>query len=666
MRIFASICVVQPSGKVAAPSVDSLTGDVSRRVMKSNVGIGVFYQLMQQFRASLDDEEREHVCMILEKFSLSPEFESQLRLHDHELVFLSSLVQSEIHVVSTLGCSIIRNACNLTSFLSKLSENEILLSAMVQFIEDDDVRSHHVLQTLVQLICIGNFRQISIFDDSRVLKSIVRLLGCRKREFRELSCRLLLSLSDGDDLGPRDSIIMKSAPLHDLVAIIKDTPFIESKTPILLLSKLCLFPESQLFLHREIGFIREMAMKITQGRGTDLSSTKSQIALAALCCIARITRDFGTPPPSYPVPIYTIPNDGPRRLSEVTSFTNDARFCSQSRSYIREIFSCSQILCSAKECIDVSIETETVDSCKYAFINYAMEIFYNMSKIETSHQEMLDPRHQLLPLWCKFFDHIPLPGCAVQESTPTFHLQFALLILGNLIQSRTYPLEPFTVYSMNKSFFSHLEVLLNRFCLAIDDPNVGIPSLKILTLSTLQLFIEDRRTLSLLIESEATQATSLVVFLCKHLSRKRSNLPYTDRFIESMLNMLFTLTSSTEHLPVLMKCISCTGRDVLLDYMRQASETSITMLALKSLLNMSRCSDKESITELSGSGGTKILTEWLLRYVFLKPSASLSEMHISILTLFNLRHLMAADPPTKAFLLHRDEKEYRDKVCASS
>ncbi len=662
MRIFASICVVQPSGKAAVPSADSLTADVSRRVMKSNVGIGVFFQLMEQFRASHDNEEKEHICMILEKFSLSPEFESQLRVHDHEFVFIASLIQSEIHAVSTLGCSIIKNACNFASLLSNLSENDHLLSTMCQHIQDDDVRSHYILQSFVLLVCVGNFRRISIFDDSGVLKNIVRLLGCKKREVRELSCRLLLSLSDGDDLGPRNSIIMSASPLRDLIAIIKDTPFIESKNPILLLSKLCLFPETQAFLYRDIGFIREIAMKVTQGRGADLSSGKSQIALAALCCIARVTRDFGTPPALFSVPQLPVSIEGPRRRAENTTSAQDVGIASQSRFFVREIFSCSQILSSAKECIDVSIESETIDSCKYAFINYAMEIFYNMSKIESSHQEMLDPRHQLLPLWCKFFDHIPLPGVAVQGSTPMFHLQHALLILGNLIQSRSCPLEPFTVCSMNKFFFSHLEVLLNRFCLAIDDPNVGIPPLKILTLDTLQLFIQDRRTLNLLIESETTQSTSLVPFLCQHLSRKRSNLPNVDCVIDSMLKTLFTLTTSTEHLPFLIRCISCTGRDIILDYMRQASETRTTTLALKSLLNISRCSDKESIAILSGSGGTKLLTEWLFHYMFLKPNASLIEMHLSISTLFNLRHLMATDPPTKAFLLHRDEKEYRDKV----
>ena len=39
MRILAAICVEQPSEKYTPSSLDSLTGDVSRRVMKSNVGI---------------------------------------------------------------------------------------------------------------------------------------------------------------------------------------------------------------------------------------------------------------------------------------------------------------------------------------------------------------------------------------------------------------------------------------------------------------------------------------------------------------------------------------------------------------------------------------------------------------------------------------------------
>lgn len=658
MRIFASICVEQPSARVGVHPADSLTGDVARRVMRSNVGIGVFYQLMEQFKVSLDDEEKERICMILEKFSASPEFESQLRVHDHECVFLTNLIQSGSLVVSTLGCSIIKNACNFASLLSNVSENDLLLSALCLYIQDDDVRSHHVLQTFVQLVCVGNFRRISIFDNSGVLNSIVRLLGSKKREVRYLSCKLLLALSDGDDLGPRNFIIMRSAPLPDLVAIIKDTPFIESKTPILLMSKLCLFPESQAFLHRDIVFVREMAMKVTHGRGTDLSSEKSQIALTALCCIARVTRHFANPPPRSADPTISIANLESRQREEVPISTQVVDVVSQSSSYVREIFSCSQILSSAKECIELSIESETFESyINYAFINYAMEIFYNMSKVESLHQEMLDPRHQLLPLWCRFFNHIPSPGDA---AIPTFHLQHTLLIINNLIQSRTWPLQPFTICSMNVSFFIHLEALLNKFCLAIDDQSVGIPPLKNLTLITLQLFIRDRRTLNMLIDSERTKATSLVVFLCKHLSRKRSSLPNVDSVIESMLNVLLTLTADTEHLPVIMRFISCSGRDVLLDYMRQASEPRITTLVLKSLLNISRCSDQESIAILSGSGGTITLTDWLLHHIFTKPNASTSDMHVSISTLFNLRHLMAIDQPTIALLRHK--KEYRDKV----
>jgi hypothetical protein len=647
----AAICVEQLSERITAISTDASTGDVSRRVMKSNVGIGVFYQLIGQFVASSQEQEKERICMIFERFSVSPEFESQLRAHDTECSFFLGCVKSENRIISTLGCSIIRNACKSPSLMSFISSNEDLFSAMCVHIESDDVRANHVLQTLVQLACVGNFRHLCIFDKADVLGSLVRLLGSNKRDFREISCRLLLAVSDMNDLGPRNSIIIRASPLPHLAAIIKDIPFIESKCPIMLFSKLSSFPETQSFLHKSFLhenflFLKEMAMKVSHGRGADPSSEKTQIALAALSCIAKVTRDFS---------------------SQIIATTKiEQSLIVQSRSFVADFFKCSQILSSARECIDIHIDSETYDSHIFAFTNYAMEIFYNMSKLESSHKEMIDPRHQLLPLWCKFFNHIPSPGSAVVVSSPILHLQYVLLILCNLMQSRTFALEPFTVYSVNAAFPKQLEMILNRYCLAVDDRTDIIPPLKCVTLSVLQLFVQDRQTRKLLIESERTEATSFVTFFCKHLSRKRSNLPNIDSVTESMLNIVCTLTTSTEHLPVLIKCISSTGRDVLLEYMRYACQASTTMLVLKCLLNMSRCSDKESFTTLSEAGGMKHLTEWLFNYTFKKPNASMLEVHVSISTLFNLRHLMKIDPSTKGFLLHPREKEYRDKVILTS
>jgi hypothetical protein len=639
MRILAAICVEQSSEKYTPSSPDSLTGDVSRRVMKSNVGIGVVYQLMGQFRSSSRDEEKECICTIFDRFSASPEFEFQLRSHDPECSFILDCIQSQNPVISTLGCSIIKNACNFASCLTSLSKNEDLLSSMCNFINCDDVRRCHVLECFVQLACSGNFSEIRIFDDEEVLRSLVHLLCCSKRHVRELCCKLLLAISDSNDLGPRNSIMMSASPLSHLVAIINDTPLIDSKIPMLLMSKFCSFPESQAFLHRDLLFVRETAMKVTHGRVADLSSEKSQIALAALSCLAKLTRIFGA---------------------------QDMNLESESRTFVQSILSCSQILSSAKECIDVTINSDFNESQTYAFINCSMEVFYNMSNIESSHRDMLDSRHQLLPMWCRFFDHIPAPGADLQRSMPIHHLQYVLLILDNLIKSTTYPLEPYTVCSMNSHFLRHVEVLLKRYCLAADDQSGSIPPLKVLSLNVLQLFARDRLTRKVLIESERTGITTLVSFFCNYMSRKRSDLPNVDVVIESMLTIFFTLTTTAEHLPVLIQSISSSGRDVLLEYMRYAPQSNIKLLVLKSLLNISRCSDPESLATLSGSGGIKHLTEWLFNHMFTKPHASTVEMHLSISTLFNLRHIMKADPSSKSFLLHPKESEFRDRIILAS
>ncbi len=625
----AAICVLQPSERPTANSTDSLSGDVSRRVMKSSIGIGVFYQLMGQYVASCQDKEKECICVIFDKFSLSAEFESQLRSHDPECSFFSNCAKSQNHIISTLGCSIIKNASKFVSSLSSIASNDELLLVICAYLESDDVRSNFVLQTLVQLACVGNYRQLQIFDNVDVLASLVRLLGSQKQEFRDFSCRLLWAVSD-NDLGPRCTVIIRASPLPHLVAIMNEAALIDSKVPTLLMSKLSSFPETQAFLHKDRLFIRDTALKVTHGRGENMPSEKSEIALAALTCIAKITRDFGL----------------------------------QSRSLVSEVFSCSQILSSARECIEDI--TELHDSRKFEFINYAMEIFYNMSKLESSHETMLEPRHQLLPLWCRFFNNIQSPGVAVQRSIPTSHLQYALLILSNLMQSRTRPLDPFTVFSVNSSFANQLLVILNRYSLVPDEQVDSIPSLKCLTLSTFQLLANDRQTRRLLFESERIQSTHFIEFFCKHLSRKRSNLPNIDSVIESILNIMYTLSASTEHLPVFIKCTSSSGRDVLLEYMRYASQASAIILVLKILLNMSRCSDRESLGILSEAGGMKHLTEWLLNHMFKKPNASTVEEHLSVSTLFNLRHMMKMDPSTKGFLLHPKEFEYRDKVILAS
>ena len=87
MSILAAICVEQPERATVA--TDSLAGDVSRRIMKSNIALGVVHQLMEKFVASALEQEKEHICLILERVSVSSEFESQLRTHDPEYVFFT-------------------------------------------------------------------------------------------------------------------------------------------------------------------------------------------------------------------------------------------------------------------------------------------------------------------------------------------------------------------------------------------------------------------------------------------------------------------------------------------------------------------------------------------------------------------------------------------------
>ena len=48
MSILAAICVEQPAER-ATVATDSLAGDVSRRIMKSNIALGVVHQLMEKF-----------------------------------------------------------------------------------------------------------------------------------------------------------------------------------------------------------------------------------------------------------------------------------------------------------------------------------------------------------------------------------------------------------------------------------------------------------------------------------------------------------------------------------------------------------------------------------------------------------------------------------------
>jgi len=624
LSILAAICVEQPSDR-SNVTTDSLTGDVSRRVMKSHVlsqNFGVFHQLMQQFVASTHEQEQEHISLIFERFSLSSEFESQLRAHDPDFCFFSDVINSQNIVVSTRGCSTIRNACKSASSLAAVSKNELILSAMCAQLESEDVRADHVLHTLLLLTHVGDAGLIPIFDQDTVLASIVTQLGSSNPEFREISCRLLLAVSDSNE---RNIIMMKALPLPPLVAVIKAMPWTDSKVALLLLSNLCVFPEAQAFLHRDLSFIKDLAFNITHCKAVD--SEKNQISLASLSCIAKLTRDYGP----------------------------------ASRAHIQIIFSCPQILSSAKECLDVG----GYDHQKVHFLNHAMEVFYNMSKMESSHKEMLDRRHQLLPLWCRFFDQISVPGQGAQASMPTLHLQYALLVLGNLIQSQTCPLEPFTIYSVNALFHKNLQVLFNRYCSVIDSEGDSVPPLKILTLCTLQLFVNDREVRKKLIESEKSDAPpTLIESMHAYLSRKQSRIAVADSVIDYVLKLLFSFTTNAEHLPVVISKTHSTGVHVLMEYMRLKPD--VRVIVLKTLLNFSRCSDDASIATLTGAGGMRHLTEMLLNE-FKRPSASTDEMHLCMSTLFNLRHMMKTDVSTRGFLLHPKEgDEYRNKVILTA
>jgi hypothetical protein len=179
------------------------------------------------------------------------------------------------------------------------------------------------------------------------------------------------------------------------------------------------------------------------------------------------------------------------------------------------------------------------------------------------------------------------------------------------------------------------------------------------------MFVQDREARTKLIESEKLGGTTLIQSMHAYLSRKQSRIANSDPVIDSVLNLLFALTTNTEQLPVVISKTHSTGIHVLLEYMRLTTQADVRATVLKTLLNISRCSDDASIGTLSGAGGMKHLTEMLLN-IFKRPSASTDDMHLSISVLFNLRHMIKTDASTKGFLLHSKEDEYRDRLILTS